>query len=336
MDSKSRLLLVSALAAGVLAAQTRNFPQPPALKQVTIQPIPGVVGSGVKWSEVWHGEATADGIAATKDGGILFAQEQTNHIDKLDKNGKFSVFLSNPHGPGAVAEGPKGQIFTVERSCTDPGGHLGTKPEDCKEPTAVAQLTPDRKVLADSVMGKSLGRVNDLVADKKGGIYFTSGGLFYLPPGGQVMSLGENLRTNGIALSPDEKTLYVTNGPEIVAFDLQPDGSAKNQRVFAKLPSGGDGMTVDSSGRVFCTTPGENSGVQVFSPDGKQLGAIPAPRSAITVTFSGPGKKTLYIGAMGLLDANGQEFKTPPGVRNVAMTVYKIPTLTQGVKGRAK
>jgi gluconolactonase len=336
MDSKIGLLLISALSAGVLATQPRTFPQPPALKEVTIQAIPGVIGAGLKWTEVWHGDATADGIAATKDGGILFAQEQTNRINQLDKNGKFSVFLSNPHGPGAVAEGPKGQIFAVERSCTDPGGHLGTKPEDCNEPTDVAQLTPDRKVLADSVTGKGLGRVNDIVADKKGGVYFTSGGLFYLPPSGQVMNIGENLRTNGLALSPDEKTLYVTNGPEIVAFDVQADGSAKNQRVFAKLPSGGDGMTVDSTGRVFCTTPGENSGVHVFSPDGKQLGTIPSPRSAITVTFSGPGKKTLYIGSMGLLDANGQEFKTPPGVRNVAMTIYTVPTLTQGVKGRAK
>jgi len=333
---RTPILFLSTLFLGGLIAQPRNFPQPPPYKEVTITAIPGVVTSGVKWTQVWQGDATADGMAASKDGGVLFAQEQTNHIDKVDKNGKFSVFLSNPHGPGAVAFGPKGQVFTVERSCTDPGGHLGTKPEDCKEPTDVAVLTPDRKVLADNVMGKSLGRVNDLIADKKGGIYFTSGGAFYLPPGGQVMNIGENLRTNGITLSPDEKTLYITNGAEVVALDVQPDGSAKNQRMFAKLPSGGDGMTVDATGRVYVTTPGENSGVQVFSPDGKELGKIPTPRSAITVTFSGPGKKTLYVGTMGLLDANGQEFKTAPGVRNVAMTIYKIPVQTQGIKDRAK
>ena len=65
-------------------------------------------------------------------------------------------------------------------------------------------------------MGKGLGRVNDLVADKKGGVYFTSGGAFYINPSGQVSSVGENLRTNGINLSPDEKTLYITNGPVII------------------------------------------------------------------------------------------------------------------------
>lgn len=336
MNSKTSFLLLTALAGGAVIAQQRNFPQPPALREVTITAIPGVIEAGAKWTEVWHGDATADGIAGTKDGGVLFAQEQTNRINKVDKNGKFSVFLSNPHGPGAVAFGPKGQIFTVERSCTDPGGHLGVKPEDCKEPTDVAVLTPERKVLADNIMGKSLGRVNDLVADKKGGIYFTSGGAFYLPAGGQVRSIGENLRTNGITLSPDEKTLYITNAASIMAFDVQPDGSVKNQREFAKLPSGGDGMTVDATGRVFDTTPGENSGVQVFNPDGKQLGTIPTPRSAITVIFSGPGKKTLYVGCMGTLDVNGQEVKTPPGVRNVAMTIYKVETLTHGIKGRAK
>jgi gluconolactonase len=336
MKRGTRVVVAAGLFLGELAAQPRNFPQPPPFKEVTISAIPGVIAAGVKWTQVWQGNETADGMAGTPDGGILFAQEQTNRINKLDKNGKFSVFLNNPHGPGAVSPGPKGQIFAVERSCTDPGGHLGIKPEDCKEPTGIAVLTPDRKVLADSFMGKGLGRVNDLISDKKGGIYFTSGGAFYLSPGGQVSGIGENLRTNGITLSPDEKTLYITNGATVVAFDVQPDGSVKNQREFAKLLSGGDGMTVDAAGRLYVTTPGENSGIQVFSSQGDSLGMIPAPRSAITVTFSGPGKKTLYVGSMGALDANGQEVKTLPGVRNVAMTIYTAPVLTAGIKARAK
>ena len=338
MSSTTAFVLVPALVLGSLAAQPRQFPQPAPYKEVTITAIPGVIAAGARWTMVWQGNETADGILGTKDGGLLFAQEQTNHINKLDKNGKFSVFLSSPHGPGAVAMNPKGQILTVERTCTDPGGHLGTKPEDCKEPTDVAALTPERKVLADSFMGKGLGRVNDLIADTKGGIYFTSGGAFYLTPGGQVISIGENLRTNGIMLSPDGKTLYITNLQTIAAFDVQPDGSVKNQHEFAKFEGGGsgDGMAVDASGRLFATTPQPNLGVQVFSPEGKYLGMIPTPRTAITVAFSGPGKKTLYVGCMGALDDNGKEVATPPGVRNVAMTIYTVATLTQGFKGRAK
>ncbi len=327
------LLILSVLSFGQLVAQPRTFPQPPPAKEVTITAIPGVIEAGAKWKLVWQGNENADGIVGFKDG-LLFAQEQTNHINRLDKNDKFSVFLSNGHGAGAIAIGPKGRILVVERTCTDPGGHMGTKPADCNEPTDIAALTPERKVLADSFMGKGLGRVNDLVADKKGGVYFTSGGAYYISPKGQVSSIGENLRTNGINLSPDEKTLYVTNGPVIMAFDVQPDGSVKNQREFGKLEGGGngDGMAIDSKGRIFDTA----NGIQVFSPEGKYLGMIPTPRTVISVAFSGPGKKTLYAACLGALDANGQEIKTPDGVRNTAMTIYKIPTATEGFKGRAK
>ena len=337
MSFSTKLLLIPAVLCSPLGAQQRNFPQPPPPKEVTVAGIPGVIGAGAKFTLVWQGNETADGIAGTADGGLLFAQEQTNHINKLDKNGKFSVFLSTAHGPGAVAIGPKGRILAVERSCTDPGGHLGVQPDQCTEPTDVALLTPERKVLADSVAGKGLGRVNDLVIDKKGGAYFTSAGVYYLNPAGQVSSVGENLRPNGIMLSPDEKTLYVTNGTVIVAFDVQPDGSVKNQRDFGKLEGGtGDGMAIDAAGRLYVTVPGANSSVQVLSPDGKNLGTIPAPRSAISVAFSGPGKKTMYVACLGAVGADGKEVATPPGVRNVAMTVYKIPMLAQGFKGRAK
>jgi len=336
MSSTTQLFIVSALSLTQLVAQPRTFPQPAPAKEVTITAIPGIIDASAKWKLIWQGNENADGLVGYKDG-LLFAQEQTNHVNMLDKNDKFSVFLSNGHGPGAVTIGPKGRIIVNERTCTDPGGHMGGKPADCKEPTGVAALTPERKVLADSFMGMGLGRVNDLIADKKGGVYFTTNtgsGVFYITPGGQVIGIGDKIRSNGINLSPDEKTLYVTNGPVIMAFDVQPDGSVKNQREFGKLEGGGngDGMAIDAMGRIFDTA----NGIQVLSPDGKYLGMIPTPRTVISVAFSGPGKKTLYAACIGALDANGQEIKTPDGVRNTAMTIYKIQTLTQGFKGRAK
>ena len=324
-------LFLSSLGLSPLAAQPRNFPQPAPPREVTITAIPGVIAAGAKWTLVYQSNVNSDGIVGSPDGGLLFAQEQRNQISKLDKKDKFSAFLTNPHGPGAVAIGPKGQILAVERTCTDPGG----KPDECKEPTGIAQLTPSRKVLADSFMGKGLGRINDLVAAKNGGVYFTSGGAYYLSPTGQVSSIGENLRTNGINLSRDEKTLYVTNGPVITAFDVQPDGSVKNQREFGKLEAGGngDGMAIDSEGRIFDATA---PGIQVLSPEGKYLGLIPTPRNGISVAFSGPGKKWLYVVGNGAVDESGKEITTAPGVRNTAMTIYKIPMLAQGFKGRAK
>jgi len=341
MSSKLQLLALSAFLGGHLAAQPagapRTFPQYGPPRDVTATAIPGVIDAGAKWTKVWQGEATADGMVGSPDGGLLFAQEQTNKIVKLDRNNKASDYLTTPHGPGAITLGPKNRLLAVERTCTDPGGHLGTKPEDCKEPTGVAALTPERKVLASSVDGKSLGRVNDLVASKRGDVYFTSGGVFHMTPGGKVEAIGENIRPNGINLSPDQKALYVTNGPEVVVFDVQPDGSVKNQRVFGKLDGAGDGMTVDAAGRLYVTMPGAtNPSVAVLAPDGKPLGVIPTPRTPITVAFSGPDKKTLYVGMMGETLPNGQEFRTPDGVRNTAMTVYTIPMLAHGLKGSPK
>src|SRR5439155_13382280 len=112
------------------------------------------------------------------------------------------------------------------------------------------------KVLADNFQGKPLGRLNDLVIDRKGGVYFTVGAAYFMSPTGQVTSVGENLSTNGIMLSPDERTLYVTNGMTVVAFDVEPSGMVKNQRDFVRLEAGGagDGMAVDVAGRLYVTS----------------------------------------------------------------------------------
>ena len=150
-----------------------------------------------------------------------------------------------------------------------------------------------------------------------------------------MSSIGANLRTNGIMLSPDEKILYVTNGPVVVAFDVQPDGGVRNQRDFAKLEAGGsgDGLAVDAAGRLYVTS---SPGVQVFNGDGKYLGLIPTPRPVTSVAFSGPGKRTLYVVGGGALNPDGTEVSTLQDVRNNAKSIFKIPMLAQGFTGRAK
>jgi len=304
------------------------------LREVTVAGIPGVVAAGAVWKLAWQGTDNADGIVGSKDGGLLFAQEQPSRISKLDKNDKVSVYLEDTHGTGALTVDSKGRILAVERTCTDPG----KDPGNCREPTAVAELAPQRRILTDNIDGKSLGRLNDLIADKKGGVYFNGAALFYLNSAGRVGTIGENIRTNGITLSPDEKTLYVTNGGTIVAFDVQPDGSVRNQRDFGKLEAGttggaGDGMTIDAAGRIYVTT---GPGVQVLSPEGKYLGVIPTPRGVISVAFSGPGKKTLYVVGGGASGPDGKEIETSPGVRNNAKSIYKVSMLAEGFKGRVK
>jgi gluconolactonase len=234
---------------------------------------------------------------------------------KLDKNGVASVAYSDTHTGGALSMSPKNRLFIVERGLR----------------AAVVQLEPERKVLANTYKGDPLdcigGVINDLTADSKGGVYFTMGGVYYANPKGEVTKYGENITPNGIVLSANEKTLYVTNGQAMAAFDVQPDGSLTNQRVFAKLQGGGgDGSTIDSEGRVYVTT---QSGVEVLSADGKNLGVIPTPRGVITAAFGGKDKKKLYILARGAVDADGNE------VANAAQ-VWEIQMIAQGYKGRAK
>jgi gluconolactonase len=272
--------------------------------------IPGVIAAGQQWKEVWEVDGNnADGIIATKDGGILIAQNDKSDVVKLDKDGKTSVAFMGTNTGGSLAMNTKGALFIVNR---------GLNP-------SVEQLTPQRKTLANRYNGDPLdcigGVINDLTADSKGGAYFTMGGVFYADPKGTITRYGENLTTNGIVLSADEKHLYVTNGPTVAAFDVQKDGSLANQREFAKLEGGGngDGSTFDTAGRLYVTT---NAGVQVIGPDGKYLGLIPTPRDVISVTFSGPDRKTLY--AVSRDGAMNKDW------------IIAIPMIAQGPKSRGK
>jgi len=306
----------------------------PGEREVTVTAIPGVVAAGAKWEIVWADFETADGIVGTADGGILFAQEQTDTVRRLAVDGKEYTVIPQARGAGAVSLDAQGRLFAVERTCTEP---LNTFLPGCNELTMVTQYLPEHRVLANSFAnGAPLGRVNDLIADGKGGAYFTSGGAFYVSPAGVVSTVADqDIRSNGIMLSPDGRTLYVTNNTLVVAFDVRADGSTANRRDFGTLngDDGGDGMAVDGEGRLYVTG---NLGVHVLSSRGEHLGMIPTPRRSITVAFSGPDKTTLYAPQMGAVGPDGKAWTTPEGIRNTAMTIYRLPMLAQGYKGRPK
>jgi gluconolactonase len=326
--------IVCLLTSTLVSAQTAppQVGQPQPARAVTVTGIPGVVAAGAQWTVAWQGTDNADGLVGTRDGSLLFAQEQPNRVSKLDTDDRMTVYAENTGGAGALAIDTRGRLVAVQRTCTDPG-----RRGPCTEPTAVAIIFPEkeRKQLATSVQGMPLGRINDLVVGRHGDVYFTSGGAYFLSRTGQVTSIGENLRTNGIMLSRDEKTLYVTNGMVVVAFDVRPDGTVANQRDFATLEAGGtgDGMAIDGNGRLYVTS---QPGVQVFSTDGKYLGLIPTPRTVISAAFAGPDKKTLYVVGSGAVDPTGREVTTLPGVRNNAKTIFRIPLGAAGFKGRPK
>lgn len=258
------------------------------------------------------------------DGSLLFTEQDAGDgkLIKIDKDGNISTYLENTNRTIGLAYDPKGRL-------------IGTQSREPK----VGVLAPTRSVLADQFGGQPLVFPNDLVVDKKGGVYFTDQvnsrfrppppgrkpALFYIRPDGQLIKLTEEVTSpNGVMLSPDEKTLYATNGPVIVAFDVQSDGTLHNFRNFMTLvglprnekgqvTGGADGVAIDAAGRFYAAT---GAGVQVFSPQGQHLGTIPIPLPPQAIAFAGPDKKTLYVVGRG--------------------AVYKIPMLAQGFLGRAK
>jgi gluconolactonase len=305
-------------------------------RDATVTTIPGVVAAGAKWTKVWQaGGNSADGILADKDGNALVAQEDYDAVLKIDKNDKTSVYVSNAKGVGSLSMDRQGRLFGVHRT-ERPGS---TKPDQASIVNAITILAPARKMVADKwADGTTLSvRPNDLAADSQGGAYFTSGCVYYASANGTVTVVAENIRTNGIVFSPDDKILYVTNGGgqtsgTIVAFDVKGPGMLDNRRDFATLQMGnGDGSAVDSEGRLYVTS---NPGVQLFDKTGTYLGLIPTPRGVISVAFAGPDRKTLFVVGSGAEDESGQPIREGP--QQTAATIYKLPMLAQGVKGRAK
>jgi sugar lactone lactonase YvrE len=302
---------------GGAAAATSAAPPAPALPPPSAA-IPGVIAAGQTWTVVWAWEGNnADGPIAGDDGSVLFANNDASNVMKLDPaTGLATVLYQDTNTGGALTRSKNGALFVAARGF----------------PPAIVQLEPQRKIFADTLNGEPLacagGVLNDLVADARGGVYLAiSGtGVFYANPQGVMTQYGKDVsEANGIILSPDEKTLYVTNGPEVVAFDVQSDGSLKNQRDFGKLRGGqgGDGSAVDSQGRLYVAT---GASADVFSASGEFLGSIKGPQGMHGVAIGGKDKKTLF----GIVFYGGWG---TPSARN---QIVAIPLLAQGYMGRAK
>jgi len=314
------------------AARGRRGPRPtptPAPQPPLLQAIPGVVAAGAKWHSLWHESGNnADGIVATQNGDVLVAQQDNSDVVRIDPRGHATVVYRDTNTGGALSMNKRGELFIGERGLHE----------------SIDELAPQRKVLADSYQGDSLdcvgGGMNDLTAAANGGVYFTMGKLYYAAPDGTVSREGDiSGFTNGIILSADEKTLYVTAGQfgqtgALLAFDVGSDGMLTHQREFAELSTGGDGSTIDSQGRIY-TTAGQV--IDVISAQGRLLGVIPGPRgdSLISVAFGGPGKHTLYAVGLNSRFARGG-LGLPSDRLKQGGEVVAIHMLAAGYAGRAK
>jgi gluconolactonase len=182
----------------------------------------------------------------------------------------------------------------------------------------VTRLEPDGSVttLADRFEGKRLNRPNDVICHSNGTIYFTDpdlrvpladreigqAAIYRVTPDGSISELAPFEYPNGLALSKDERTLYVANTrwtQYIHALELDAGGRMVRRRVFADMSTDGtngvpDGMKIDDAGRVFCTGTG---GVWVFEPDGTRIGIIEMPEVCANIAFGGPDLRTLLLTA---------------------------------------
>jgi gluconolactonase len=248
------------------------------------------IAEGFDWSEgpVWD-----------KNGQfLLFSDVPLNTVFKWQEGKGVSVFLKPSGYTGTAARG--GEPGSNGLLMDGHGRLILCQHGDRR----VARLEADGKflTLADKYMGKRFNSPNDVVLNSNGDLYFTDppyglsglnndpakelefNGVYRLSHDDGTVTLLTKEMTfpNGIALSPDEKTLYVANSDPKkaiwMAFPIKDDGTIGPGRVFADVTSSGgakkgvpDGMKVDVSGNLFATGPG---GVLVFAADGTHLGTF--------------------------------------------------------------
>ncbi len=296
-----RLLLLPLLLCA-LAPLTADEPPPPAESSI--------VPKGARLELLYTRDdgvkgGLTEGPAVAPDGSIYFTDirlgKDKSLILRFDPTTKkTTVFADDAHKANGLFFDAEGRLVACEGS--DVGGRCVSR-WDVK--------TGQRTVLADRFDGKRFNAPNDLTIDTRGRIYFTDPrylgeeprelkhrAVYRIDPDGATIEITHDIeKPNGIALSPDEKTLYVAdhnNGTDkidpkaepakkgamkIYAFPLGPDGKVAGPRrtlVDFKDEAGCDGMTVDVKGNVYLTARGlKRPGVLVIDPEGKEVGFIP-------------------------------------------------------------
>jgi len=238
-----------------------------------------------------------EGPAADAQGNVFFTDQPNDRIAKWSADGKLTTFLQ-----------PCGRSNGL---CFDAQGNLWACADEKNE---LWRIDPSGKatVVVKDFEGKLLNGPNDLWIAPGGGIYFTDPfykrpywnrgpseqpqAVYYLAPDHKrLVRVADDLQQpNGIIGTPDGKILYVADirGKKTYAYDLQPDGSPANKRLFCEL--GSDGMTLDAEGNLYLT----GKGVTVFDRTGKQIDHIDVPEPwTANVCFGGKEGKTLFITA---------------------------------------
>ena len=274
-----------------------------------------IVGQNPKVFKLAEGFKFTEGPVWIGDG-LLFSDPNANTIYKYSKDGKLSVFKSPSGYSGLdIAEyrQPGSNGITL-----DPKGNIVFDQHGNRR---VIRLERDgtETIVADKFEGRRFNSPNDLVYRSDGALFFTDpnfglprfgedprkelphAGVYSLFKGNLQLLTTEFTGPNGIALSPDEKYLYVGNWDDnkktVYRYDLQPDGTVKNGKLFFdftafKGEDAIDGVKVDVEGNVYISAPG---GLHIVSPDGKHLGTIVTPQHVHNMAWGDDDGKTLYL-----------------------------------------
>jgi gluconolactonase len=257
---------------------------------------------------------------------LLFSDIPANRIYRLREGVGAEVFVEGSRKSNGLTWDLEGKLLACE--------HVGRRVSRYEDGTALS--------VVETYGGRRLNSPNDLVVRSDGTIYFTDppygiqnpsvgeiaeqeqpvNGLYRVPPGAaEPVLLAEDFdRPNGLALSPDERRLYVADTPRLHlrVFDVRADGSLSGGAVFAALdPARGegrpDGMKVDTEGNVYTTGPG---GLWILSPDGSPLGHVRFPEKAANCAWGDADRRGLYVTA--------------------STSVYRLRTLIPGLPVRGR
>jgi gluconolactonase len=269
-----------------------------------------------------EGFAWSEGPVWRKSGGYLLFSDIPNNAINRWKEGEGITLFVRPAGYSGPT--PFGRELGSNGLTFDSKDRLVMADHGNRQIARLNDSIFTKTTLADRYEGKRFNSPNDLVFHPNGDLYFTDppygldgtndskakelpfNGVYRLKPNGELTLVIKDLTyPNGIAISPDARTLYIAvsdgSKPVYMAYDIQPDGTLARGRVFfdpAPLVAQGrigapDGMKVDRNGNLFATGPG---GVLVFSPDGKHLGTILTGEITANLNFGDDGS-TLYMTA---------------------------------------
>lgn len=244
-----------------------------------------------------------EGPVWSPHGYLLFSDIEGNRIYRYDPSANgdnVSVWRENSGNSNGNTLDRQGRLVTCEH---------GNR--------RVSRTEHDGSVitLANSYNGKRLNSPNDVVVKSDGTVYFSDppygiqpeqreqpcNGLYRIKADGVLELLRDDFdRPNGLAFSPDESILYVDDSPRrhVRAFDVQPDGTLTNSRIFADMdhpqPGSPDGMKLDVEGNLYVAGA---TGIWVFTPEGEHLGVVTTPERPANCAWGDADRQTLYVTA---------------------------------------